>query len=129
MKMKRLEKKNKKDPNEKKHSSVFSSDVHALLTEEETIAESSHKKSEHVLLYVRNVFVLAALILFIISLFVENYGTLKGIAYLSGCVAYFCELFMVTDFFRHDVPHKELFMVYCFGPLYLLMGVAYLLGH
>ena len=25
------------------------------------------------------------------------------------------------------VPHKELFMAFCFGPLYILLGLSYLL--
>ena len=27
------------------------------------------------------------------------------------------------------VDHKEMFMAYCFGPLYVLMGISYLTGH
>ena len=54
---------------------------------------------------------------------------LKGIAYFFGAAAYFCEIVLLTDCFTAKVPHKELFMAYCFGPMYILLGLSYLLGH
>ena len=53
---------------------------------------------------------------------------LKGIAYFFGAAAYFCEIVLLTDCFTAKVPHKELFMAYCFGPMYILLGLSYLLG-
>ena len=45
----------------------------------------------------------------------------------QGCDLYFCEIVLLTDCFTAKVPHKELFMAYCFGPLYILLGLSYLL--
>lgn len=60
--------------------------------------------------------------------FMHNYHSLlRGVAYIFGAGAYLSEFSMLTDSFTRKVPHKELFMVYCFGPLYVLMGLAYLL--
>ena len=79
-------------------------------------------------LFLRNVFVVAASILFLISIFSgHSNGTLKFVAYLCGMAAYICEYLHLTRDFREKVPHDELFMVYCFAPLYLLMGISYLL--
>lgn len=33
----------------------------------------------------------------------------------------------MTDCFRRKLDHAELFMAYCFGPLYILMGLSYIL--
>ena len=57
----------------------------------------------------------------------EIYHILKAIAYFCGAVAYFLEILLLTDCFKKKVHHKELFMVYCLGPLYLLMGLNYIL--
>ena len=48
-------------------------------------------------------------------------------AYFLGAGAYFAEILVLTDGFRQKVPRKELFMAYCFGPLYILLGLSYLL--
>ena len=48
--------------------------------------------------------------------------------YLFGAIAYICEIMVLTDCFKVKIPHNELFMPYCFGPLYLIMGVGYLVG-
>ena len=99
-----------------------------LLEEPELIAEASHKTAEHVFLRLRNVFVAAAAVLFILSFILHgSHGLLRGIGYLCGMLAYGAEFGMLTDGFTRKVPHKELFMAYCFGPLYFLMGLAYLL--
>ena len=72
----------------------------------------------------------AALVLFIASLLhAPMEALLKGIAYFFGAAAYFCEIVLLTDCFTAKVPHKELFMAYCFGPMYILLGLSYLLGH
>ena len=50
-----------------------------------------------------------------------------AIAYFCGAGAYVAEILILTDGFRRKVPQKELFMAYCFGPLYILLGLSYLL--
>ena len=50
------------------------------------------------------------------------------LGYLFGAIAYICEIMVLTDCFKVKIPHNELFMPYCFGPLYLIMGVGYLVG-
>ena len=51
----------------------------------------------------------------------------KGVAYFCGAGAYVFECLLLTDCFKTKVPHKEMFMVYCLGPLYLIMGLGYIL--
>ena len=97
-------------------------DLVEALTEHDLLLGSKHQKIEHAVLLVRNIAVGAALVLFIASL-------LHGIAYFFGAAAYFCEIVLLTDCFTAKVPHKELFMAYCFGPMYILLGLSYLLGH
>ena len=105
-------------------------DVIEGLSEEETISHSHHQKLEHKILLIRNIAVGAAVVLFVISLFYASAShLLKGIAYFLGASAYFCEFMLLTDCFTERVPHQEMFMAYCFGPLYLLLGMSYLLGH
>ena len=75
-------------------------------------------------------FDLVAAILFFISLFpVHSAHTCKAVAYFLGAGAYFSEILLLTDCFRTRVPHSEMFMAYCFGPMYILLGISYLLGH
>ena len=50
------------------------------------------------------------------------------IAFSINYAAYFAEILLLTDCFSRRVPHREMFMAYCFGPLYLIMGVGYLVG-
>ena len=102
--------------------------VEEAILEHELIDESEHKSAEHVFLWIRNITVLAAVILFVLSLFLHgaSHG-LRGCGYILGAVAYVAELFMMTDCFSKKVRHKELFMAYCFGPLYILLGLAYFL--
>ena len=79
-------------------------------------------------LFLRNIFVVAASVLFLISIFSgHSNSTLKFVAYLCGMAAYICEYLHLTKDFHEKIPHDELFMVYCFAPLYLLMGISYLL--
>ena len=75
-------------------------DLVEALTEHDLLLGSKHQKIEHAVLLVRNIAVGAALV-----------------------------LFLLTDCFTAKVPHKELFMAYCFGPMYILLGLSYLLGH
>ena len=105
-------------------------DVCEGLSEEELIAQSSHKTQEHWILVFRNVAVGAAVLLFALSLFLASgSGICKAVAYFLGALAYFSEILLLTDCFSERVPHREMFMAYCFGPMYILLGVSYLLGH
>lgn len=98
------------------------------ILEKDLIGESTHKKLEVTLLSIRNIAVLAAVVLFVISIVIHEHGhTLKGIAYFCGAGAYVAELLMLTECFTKKAPHNELFMVYCFGPLYILLGLSYIL--
>ena len=99
-----------------------------IAEEEELLSHSVHQKLDHWLLRLRNAAVLLAAVLFLISLFhVPGKYVLKAIAYFLGAAAYFSEIFLLTDCFRTKVPHQEMFMAYCFGPMYILLGLSYLL--
>ncbi len=92
------------------------------------LIHSTHRKLDYAMLLVRNLLVAVAAILFIASFFFDEiYHILKAVAYFCGAVAYLFELLLLTDCFKTKVPHKEMFMVYCLGPLYLLMGLNYIL--
>lgn len=105
-------------------------DVLEGLAEEELISHSEHKTFEHGVLLFRNITVGLAVLLFLISLFHLPFGhILKATAYFFGATAYFSEFVLLTDCFSKRVPHQEMFMAYCFGPLYILLGLSYLLGH
>ena len=100
------------------------------LCERDLLRGSRHQKVEHVVLLIRNLAAGTAFLLFLASLLhAPAEALLKGIAYFFGAAAYFCEIALLTDCFTAKVPHKELFMAYCFGPLYILLGLSYLLGH
>ncbi len=90
----------------------------------------SHKKSaaSQLSLRLRNVFVVLAVSLFLLSLCLRSYPSLRALGYLFGALAYICEILVLTDCFKVRIPHNELFMPYCFGPLYLIMGFGYLFG-
>ena len=75
----------------------------------------------------RNLFVVVAAILFLLSLILSGKHVLRAVAYFFGAGAYLSELVMLTDGFTRQVPRDEAFMAFCFGPLYVLMGIAYLL--
>ena len=105
-------------------------DVYVGLSEEEMIEHSHHKKLEHTVLLLRNMAVAMAVALFAISLFhVPGSSIYKGIAYFLGSFAYFGEILILTDCFTTRVPHAEMFMAYCFGPMYILLGISYFMGH
>ncbi len=92
------------------------------------LIHSTHRKLDYAMLLARNLLVAIAAVLFISSFFFEEiYNVLKAIAYFCGAGAYVFELLLLTDCFKTKVPHKEMFMVYCLGPLYLLMGLNYIL--
>ena len=92
------------------------------ITEDQSPEEA---RREHVMLVVRN---LAAAVLFLASFALADiHKLLRAAAYFLGAGAYFAEILVLTDGFRREVPQKELFMAYCFGPLYILLGLSYLL--
>lgn len=80
-----------------------------------------------VMLDIRNGMVVLAVLLFLVSL-APRYAALRAVGYLFGALAYICEIFVLTDCFKVKLTRNELFMPYCFGPLYLIMGVGYLVG-
>jgi len=105
-------------------------DVYEGLSEEELISHSHHKELEHWILIFRNAAVAMAVVLFAVSLVhFDGSHILKSIAYFLGAAAYFSEILILTDCFSEKVPHREMFMAYCFGPMYILLGLSYLLGH
>ena len=112
------------------HAEDVLHDVLEGLSEEEVISHSAHQKADHWALWVRNIAVGAAVLLFLLSLcpFTFRY-TLKAIAYFLGAAAYCSEILLLTDCFSARIPHREMFMAYCFGPMYILLGLSYLLGH
>ena len=82
-------------------------------------------RREHILLIARNFAAGAAAVLFLAL--ADIHKLLRAAAYFLGAGAYFAEILVLTDGFRRKVPRKELFMAYCFGPLYILLGLSYLL--
>ncbi len=91
------------------------------------LVRPDHKTFDYALLIIRNGLVALAAVLFVLSfIFDDVHHTLKGIAYFSGAGGYLCECLLLTDCFKKKVPHKELFMVYCFGPIYILLGLDYI---
>lgn len=113
------------------HAEEVIHDVWEGLSEEEVISHSTHKKTEHIALLIRNIAVGAAVVLFLASLIFQGpmRYTIKAIAYFLGAAAYCAEFVILTDCFTTRVPHREMFMAYCFGPMYILLGLSYLLEH
>lgn len=104
--------------------------VDATIPEREEISHGLHPKVDYALLVLRNIFVSLAVIFFVLSMFWHvSYHIFKAIGYFTGAAAYIFECLAVTDCFQTKVPHNEMFMVYCFGPLYILMGLSYLFLH
>lgn len=100
------------------------------LSEQELLSHSRHKRLEHWILLARNAAVAAAMVLFLLSLLpLPGHSLLKAIAYFLGAAAYLGEILILTDCFRTRVPHREMFMAYCFGPMYILLGISYLVEH
>ena len=106
---------------------------HALdvtIPDKEELTHGSHPTFDYILLWLRNLFVAGAGILFIASFFFSDaHNYLKSLGYIMGSFAYLFECLAITDCFEKKVPHTEMFMVYCFGPLYILMGVGYIFWH
>ena len=82
-------------------------------------------RREHILLIARNFAAGAAAVLFLASFALADiHKLLRAAAYFLGAGAYFAEILVLTDGFRRKGPRKELFMAYCFGPLYILLGLS-----
>ena len=104
--------------------------VDATIPDKEELTEGLHPKIDYLFLVLRNLFVaLAAIFLLMSFAWSSAYGVLKAIGYFCGAAAYIFECLAVTDCFQTKVPHTEMFMVYCFGPIYILMGIGYLIFH
>lgn len=106
----------------------FKHTVDVTTPDADELTHGTHPKIAYVLLYIRNILIAIAAVLFIVSFFLnENHNIIKAVAYFCGAVAYLFELLLLTDCFKTKVPHTEMFMVYCLGPLYLIMGLNYIL--
>ncbi len=104
--------------------------VDATIPEMEDLPLMEHQKADYIILIIRNVLVALAAVLFLLSFFLHGmYNILKAVGYFAGAGAYLFECLALTDCFRKKVEHKEMFMIYCLGPLYLLMGLNYILWH
>ena len=104
--------------------------VDATIPDKEELTHGLHPKIDYALLVLRNFFVAAAVILFIISFIPhDSRNIFKAIAYFCGAAAYLFECLDVSDCFQTKVHHTEMFLVYCFGPLYILMGISYILWY
>lgn len=101
--------------------------VDYTIPEKEEIEHLRHPKVGYTLIFLRNILCLAAIVVFVVSFFVESgCNTLRSAGYFCGAGAYVFEFLAATDCFKTKVPHTEMFMIYCFGPLYLLMGLGYI---
>ena len=96
----------------------------------------SHRlsKTQHTFMTVRNIYVVIAGGLFILSMLhiepiYHYWNVLKFVAYILGAGAYGSEVIVLTDGWRKNPGLKEMFMPYMFGVLYVLLGFSYLLGH
>ncbi|MBQ9937351.1 MAG: hypothetical protein IJO86_03375 [Oscillospiraceae bacterium] len=101
--------------------------IDSFIPDKDELTHGHYPKIEHLLLILRNAIVIMAVIFFVLSLFFkESSHNLKAAAYFCGAAAYCFEYLLLTDCFREKVPHNEMFMAYCFGPLYLLLGLSYI---
>lgn len=104
--------------------------VDATIPDKEELTHGSHPVFDYLWLLLRNLFVIGAALLFLLSFFFAGArNELKALGYLMGALAYVFECLAITDCFEKKVPHTEMFMVYCFGPLYILMGLGYIFWH
>ncbi len=104
--------------------------IDVTIPDKDELPHKLHPKIDYLLLVARNMFTVVAVLFFLSSLFLHGaYNALKAGGYFSGAAAYIFECLAVTDCFQTKVPHTEMFMVYCFGPLYILMGLGYILWH
>lgn len=104
--------------------------VDVTIPDKEELTHGLHPKTDYIFLILRNIFTAIAVLFFLSSLFMHgSHYLLKAIGYFCGAAAYIFECLAVTDCFHTKVPHTEMFMVYCFGPLYILMGLNYIFLH
>ncbi len=104
--------------------------VDVTIPDRQELPHGLHPKIDYIFLVLRNIFSALAVLFFIGAFFLRGaYGDLKAVGYFMGAIAYIFECLAVTDCFRAKVPHTEMFMVYCFGPLYILMGFEYIFLH
>lgn len=102
--------------------------VDKTIPDKKELTHEDHPRLDYIMLLARNLLVGIAAALFISSFFFGDiYHILKAIAYFCGAAAYVFECLLLTDCFKTKVEHQEMFMVYCFGPLYILMGLGYIL--
>ncbi len=104
----------------------FETALEDFLGDEDLLIGHGKSVPAQIALRIRNVMVVLAVILFLVSLSATSYSALRAVGYILGAIAYVCEIFVLTDCFHVKIPHNELFMPYCFGPLYLIMGIGYL---
>ena len=79
---------------------------------------------------VRNIFALLTAICFITSFFMQKDQFLvRGIGYSLGVFAYFAELLEITEGFNRKKHLDDLFMALCFGGLYILLAISYIMEH
>lgn len=122
--MAKKERKRRTMPENRKYTE---SSLEEFLEEEDLFIGQGKSAPAQVMLRLRNVLVVFAVILFLLS-FTGKGAPLRAIGYIFGALAYVCEILVLTDCFKVKIPHNELFMPYCFGPLYLIMGIGYLVG-
>ncbi|MGM9618491.1 MAG: hypothetical protein ACI3W8_01440 [Oscillospiraceae bacterium] len=102
----------------------------SMLGEEDLLSHSHHQKLERFFLMLRNIAAGAAVLLFLLSFILPvSVHHLKAVAYFCGAAAYLFEIAILTDCFTTRVSPNEMFMAYCFGPMYVLLGISYLTGH
>lgn len=97
-----------------------------MLPKEGLLIGQTKNTPTQTILCVRNALVVFAVTMFLLS-FAGRGEALRAIGYISGALAYVCEILVLTDCFKIKIPHNDLFMPYCFGPLYLIMGIGYLM--
>ena len=104
------------------------SKVEITMPDKAELVSENHRYRDYTMLYARNILAALAAIFFVLSFFFADiYHIFKSIGYFSGAAAYVFELLLLTNCFKTKVPIQEAFMVYCMGPLYLLMGIGYIL--
>lgn len=92
------------------------------------LIDHNHLHRDYALLFLRNTLVACAALFFVLSFFFSDiYHIFKGIGYFSGAAAYVFEILLLTNCFKTKIPLEESFMAYCLGPLYLLMGIGYII--
>ncbi len=102
--------------------------VDITIPDKKALIHKGHRRRDYVMLLFRNMLVACATVFFILAFFFDDiYHIFKAIGYFSGAAAYVFELLLLTDCFKAKVPVKEMFMVYCLGPLYIIMGLGYIL--